>query len=455
MTIQTVNPATGALIKNYEEMSQDQFNNIIEETHKAYNIWRKKSFSERSQCMINAAQILRQNKNDYAHLMAKEMGKPIVSGQAEIEKCAWVCEHYAKNAADYLKPRAIETEMQQSMVTYQPSGIVFAIMPWNFPFWQVFRFAAPTLMAGNAALLKHAPISTGTGLAIEKLFAEAQFPENLFRTLILTNEGASQVIQNPRVVAVTLTGSDKAGRIVGAEAAKSLKKVVLELGGSDPYIILEDANLEDAAEAIVRSRMNNSGQVCIAAKRILAVDPVRDELLNIILDKLQKYVMDDPQNEGTNFGPMARADLRDEVHHQVQTSIDQGAKLEIGGKIPDREGFYYPPTVLTNVKKGIPAYEQEIFGPVISFINVKNEEEAIQVANDTKYGLSAAVFTQDIARGKKIATEKIEAGTCAVNTFVTSDPRLPFGGIKQSGYGRELSAEGIHEFVNIKTINIK
>lgn len=455
MSIQTINPANGDVVATYEELSRDQAFAVIDACQQAFLIHRKTSMAERADKMRKMAAVLRDNKRQYATLMANEMGKPITAGEAEIEKCAWVCEHYAEHAKEYLAPRNIKTEMHKSFVTYQPRGIVFAIMPWNFPFWQVFRFVAPSLMAGNAALLKHAPISTGTGLAIEDIVRKAGFHENLFRALVIDNDVAADVIKHPDVTAVTLTGSERAGQIVGAEAAGALKKVVLELGGSDPYVILEDADLEKAAEACVVSRMSNTGQVCIAAKRIIAVDKIREPLKKIIMEKLERYQMGDPLDENTNFGPMAREDLRAEVHKQVEASIASGAKCELGGEIPQRPGNYYPPTVLTQVKRGTPAYQQEIFGPVVVFIDAKDEQEAIEIANDTPYGLGAAVFTEDLVKGERIATEQLHAGACFVNAFVGSDPRLPFGGIKNSGYGRELSAEGIREFVNTKTVAVQ
>lgn len=455
MTIQTINPATGEIIHIYTEMSDQEVTKIIAATHASFLQWRDIDLNQRSLHMHQLANLLRKRQKEYATLMAQEMGKPLYQGELEIAKCATTCDYYANHAANYLKPQLIQTEMSKSYVTYQPLGIVFAIMPWNFPFWQIFRFAAPNIMAGNAALLKHAPISTGTALAIEKLFLDAGFLENLFRTLIISDDQASQVIANPKVAAVTLTGSPRTGKIIGAAAAKELKKSVLELGGSDPYLILEDADLEQAAEVCVASRMNNAGQVCIAAKRIIAVEPIQKKLLQLIQQKLKKYQMGNPLDANTTIGPLARKDIRDKVHEQVQKSVEKGAELLTGGSIPSQKGFYYPPTLLNNVKKGMTAYEEEIFGPVIAIINAKDEEEAIQIANDNCYGLGAAVFTQDIKRGEKIAVEKIQAGTCAINTSVSSDPRLPFGGIKGSGYGRELSAEGIHAFLNIKTINIK
>jgi len=455
MVIETINPATGKIIHSYQEMSDLEVSNVIDKCHAVYLKWRLLDLSERCILMNKIASILRKRKKEYSILMATEMGKPILQGEAEIEKCAIVCEHYAKHSTHYLQSKIIETEMKKSYVTYQPLGVVFAIMPWNFPFWQVFRFAVPNIVAGNAVLLKHAPISTGTALAIESLFTDAGFPEQLFRSLIISDNHASKVIANNHVVAVTLTGSPHAGKMVGIEAANVLKKSVLELGGNDAYIIFEDADLELAADACVTSRMNNSGQVCIAAKRIIVMDSIKNTLLSLIQKKLKKYKMGDPLNKDTLLGPLARKDIRDHVHKQVTESIAKGAKLIMGGTIPSQNGFYYPPTLLNNVKRDMPAYHEEIFGPVISIIHASNEEESISIANDSAYGLSAAIFSNNIQRAEEIAVKHIQAGTCAINTFVASDPRLPFGGIKCSGYGRELSSEGIHSFMNIKTINIK
>lgn len=455
MTIKTINPANGQVIKEYTEMSQTEVSDIIEKTHQAHLNWQETDFKHRAKKMRNASAVLKKNRDTYAKLITQEMGKPINQARGEIDKCAWVCDYYADNAEDLLSPRKIKTQMKKSMVVYRPIGIIFAIMPWNFPFWQVFRFAAPNLMAGNAALLSHAPISTGAGQAIESLFLEAGFPENLFRSLIVSNEVAAYTIQHTHVAGVTLTGSERAGRAVGAESANALKKVVLELGGSDPYVILEDADLEHAAEECISSRMNNTGQVCISAKRLIVVDEVYEHFEQLILEKIKRYHLSDPMDESSNFGPMARQDLRDEVHRQVQTSIQEGAKLLLGGMLPNQPGFYYPPTVLANVKKGCTAYSEEIFGPVVCLLRVKDEEEAIEVANDSRFGLAGAVFTKNKRRGIDIASNKIHAGTVYVNGFVASDPRLPFGGIKSSGYGRELSVEGIHEFMNTKTICLK
>ena len=454
MKIQTINPATEELLNSYDCLNDDVINKKIEQGHKAYLDWKRSEFSERKKLMLKLAQLLRSMQDELAHLMSIEMGKPVKIGKAEIEKCAWLCEHYAEQAESYLAPKTIKTEMKLAKVCYRPLGIVFGIMPWNFPFWQVFRFAAPTIMAGNAVLLKHAPITSGTGNKIEQLFCEAGFLPSLFQHLIVDNEGASRIIEHDWVSAVTLTGSERAGSVVASHAGKYLKKSVLELGGCDPYLVLEDADLDLAAECIVASRLNNSGQVCIAAKRVIVMKAVEKTLILKILEHIATYKMGNPLDSNFNLGPLARSDLRETLHAQVEKSVKQGAKLLLGGIIPQGKGFYYPPSLLTQVKPGMAAFDEELFGPVIAISSVNDEDEAISYANKGKYGLGAAVFTRDLTRGEHIATDEIEAGACFVNAFVASDPRLPFGGIKHSGYGRELSQEGILEFVNTKTIAI-
>lgn len=455
MNIQTINPATGKMIATYQEMGKITVDQIIDRSHHAFLKWRKTNIAERAQNLRQIAVVLGKNKQVYADLITQEMGKPIRLSLAEIEKCQWVCQYYAENAEKFLAAKIIPTDKTKSYVTYQPLGAIFAIMPWNYPFWQVFRFAAPNLMAGNTVLLRHAPISTGAGLMIEKLCLEAGLPEDVFRTLVIDNDTAATVIQHPQVKGVTLTGSPRAGSIVGSHAVASIKKVVLELGGSDPYLVLADADLAKAAKTCVASRLNNSGQVCIAAKRIIVVDAVMAAYEKLVLAELENYRMGDPTQPETNLGPLARADLRETVHQQVETCLQKGARLITGGKIPAQPGFYYPPTVLTHINQDMPATREEIFGPVIALINAKDEAEAIRIANDSQYGLAAAVFTQDIARGEAIALNEIQAGSCFVNDLVSSDPRLPFGGINHSGFGRELGEAGIHEFINIKTICIK
>ncbi len=455
MTIEAINPATNELVARYEEMTPSEVQQIIKAADVTFHQWRRTSFSERAANMRLAAQNLRDNAHEYGTLMAVEMGKPRKDGMAEAEKCAWVCDYYADKAEQFLSPEFIDTDARESFVTYQPLGVVLAVMPWNFPFWQVFRFAAPALMAGNTAVLKHAANVPGCALAIERIFQDSGFPEHAFRTLLIGSRQVAGVIENPLVKAVTLTGSTHAGKAVAQKAGEMLKKTVLELGGSDPYLILEDANLDEAVTTCVNSRLINSGQSCIAAKRFVVVASQVAAFTDKFVAHMKAARMGDPLDEATRVGPQARHDLRDELHEQVQHSVAKGATCLLGGEIPDSVGAYYPPTVLANVKPGMPAYDDELFGPVAAIIPVANEEEAIHVANDSVFGLGAAVFTQDIERGKRIAAEQLEAGACFVNSFVKSDPRLPFGGIKESGYGRELSHFGIKEFVNIKTVYVK
>jgi len=449
-----INPATGAQLRVYEGMTWEEVTQAIEQAHEAFLAWRRVSFAERAARMRRAAELLRERADRYARLMAEEMGKPVRDGRAEAQKCAWVCEYYAEHAERFLAPEPVETDACKSYVAFEPLGVILAIMPWNFPFWQVFRFAAPTLMAGNAAVLKHASNVPGCALAIEELLREAGFPEHLFRTLLIGSDQVDPVIEHPLIRAVTLTGSTPAGRAVAAKAGSVLKKTVLELGGSDPYVILEDADIEQTAAICAKSRLINSGQSCIAAKRFVVVEAVREPFEQLLVQHMRAARVGDPMEETTEVGPLARHDLRDELHRQVQESLRKGARLLLGGEIPEGPGAYYPPTVLTDVPKGSPAYEEELFGPVAAIIPVRDEAEAIRVANDTVFGLGAAVFTRDEARGERIAREELEAGCCFVNDFVRSDPRLPFGGVKESGYGRELSIFGIREFVNIKTVFI-
>lgn len=455
MSITSINPSTGETLKTYEETSPQQIQQIIEQLHASFEEWRMADFSKRAAPMRKAAQVLRDKSDEYAELMALEMGKPLSAGKAEAEKCAWVCDHYADNAAKFLSPEIIETDASKSYVTFQPLGVILAIMPWNFPFWQVFRFAAPGIMAGNTGLLKHASNVPGCALAIESVFKEAGFPDNVFRTVIASSKKIDAIIENPLIRGVTLTGSVPAGKAVGKKAGEMLKKNVLELGGSDPYIVLEDAPLEETVTTCVNSRLINSGQSCIAAKRFIVVEAIRQKFEEMFVAQMKFRKMGDPFEEGVEVGPQARVDLRDDLHRQVEESIRKGAKCLLGGKVPEGEGAFYPPTVLTDVTKGTPAYDEELFGPVAAIIPVEDEKEAIRVANDSVFGLGAAVFTSNVERGERIAAEELEAGNCFVNAFVKSDPRLPFGGIKESGYGRELSHYGIKEFVNIKTVYVK
>jgi succinate-semialdehyde dehydrogenase/glutarate-semialdehyde dehydrogenase len=451
----SINPATEEELKNYPDMDENEIEKILEESNRTFLEWKNSKLSLRSEKMKEAHNILLKRKDEFAETMTLEMGKPIAQSISEVEKCAWVCEYFAENAENFLASEGIKTDASKSFVSYQPLGIVLAIMPWNFPFWQVFRFAAPNLMAGNAGVLKHASNVTGCALLIEEVFNEAGFPENLFRTIIVPSKKMDNVIKNKNIKAVTLTGSVPAGKSVAAIAGSVLKKTVLELGGSDPYIILEDADLENSVETCVNSRLINGGQSCIAAKRFIVVDKIYQKFEDLYVKLMKEKKMGNPFDKVNHLGPQASKTLRDDLHKQVEVSIEKGAKLLLGGEIPERKGAYYPPTVLSNVKKSMPAYDEEIFGPVAALIKVSDEDEAITVANDTIFGLGAAVFTNDKSKGEEIAETRLHAGNCFVNAFVKSDPRLPFGGVKESGYGRELSTFGIKEFVNIKTVYIK
>lgn len=450
--METVDPTTGELIKKYHLMDESRIKNIVQKAGKAQEKWRNKSFDDRAKKLRNAAEILTNRKAEFAELMAREMGKPLTEGESESEKCAWVCNYYADNAEEFLEDELIQSDADKSYVTFNPLGTVLAIMPWNFPFWQLYRFGAPALMAGNAVILKHAPNVTGCALTIEEVMHEAGIPEDLFRTVLADVDQTQELITNRGIAAVTLTGSTRAGKAVASQAGSQLKKTVLELGGSDPYIILADADIEQAAETCVTSRLINSGQSCIAAKRWIVVEDNYDAFLDAVSDRMSEKKIGNPFEDSTDIGPMAREDLRNQLHQQVQTSIRVGANCVMGGEIPDRDGFFYPATILTDVSKGMPAYEEELFGPVASVIKVKDEQEAIEVANNTDFGLGAAIFSEDVDHAEEIAATELQAGCCFVNEFVKSDPRLPFGGIKNSGYGRELSHFGIKEFANIKTV---
>jgi len=452
MSFKTINPATEEILKEYQEMSYSEIDEIIIKSNNCFKHWRKTSFSERSKLMLNAASILRKRKNEYAELMALEMGKPLAQGISEAEKCAWVCEYYAENVTLQLQDEPIKTEMSDSFVTYQPIGTVLAIMPWNFPFWQVFRFAAPALMAGNAGILKHARNTMGCAIKIEEIFKEAGFPEYLFSNLIISSSPVPKIIEHPLIAVVTLTGSTPVGQEVASKAGSVIKKTVMELGGSDPYIVLEDADLEKTASTCVSARLINSGQSCISAKRFIVVESIYPQFVTLFTEKMRAAVMGNPLDPAVTIGPQARKDLQSDLHRQVADSIKSGAKLLLGGNLPEGKGFFYPPTVLVDVSPGMAAFDEETFGPVAAIIPVKDELEAIKMANKTIFGLGAAVFTSDIERGRRIARDELQAGACFVNAFVRSDPRLPFGGVKMSGYGRELSSFGIKEFMNIKTV---
>lgn len=454
MAIQTINPATGKVEKTFEEMPLNKVNESIEKAETAFRKWKEVPFAERSILLKKAAFILRNKKDDYGRILTFEMGKPIVQAIAEVEKCALVCDYYADNTEKFLTPEIVQTDASESYVRFDPLGIILAVMPWNFPFWQVFRFAAPALMAGNTCLLKHASNVPMCALAIEEVFAQAGFPEGTFKTLLIGSSIVNEVINHPYVKAATLTGSEKAGMNVASLCGKMLKKSVMELGGSDPFIILEDADIDQAVKTAVTARILNNGQSCIAAKRFIAVKKVYNEFEKKFVDAMEKIKTGDPMDVNTELGPMAREDLLKDLDAQIEKSVSMGAVILCGGKRIDCAGYYYAPTVIANLSKGMPAYDEELFGPAASLIKAKDENDALCIANDTNFGLGASLWTRDIKKGKELAA-KIESGSVFINGMVKSDPRLPFGGIKISGYGRELSHYGIKEFVNIKTVWIK
>jgi succinate-semialdehyde dehydrogenase/glutarate-semialdehyde dehydrogenase len=452
--LRSVDPATGEELASYPAFAASEIDAAVAAAHAAQQRWRATSFDERARHLTEAARLLRDRRQDYATLITQEMGKPVLEAQAEIDKCAWTCEFYAEHADAFLAPEPVETAADDSFVTYEPLGVVLAIMPWNFPFWQVIRFAAPALMAGNGGVLKHAPNVSGCALAVETVLRDAGFPDGLFRTLLVDEravaETTARLLEDARIAAVTITGSDRAGAQVAAAAGRALKKSVLELGGSDPFVVMADADLLAVAEQAARSRFLNSGQSCLAAKRFVVEQPVADEFEGRFVDAVDGLAVGNPLDPATRVGPLARADLLDGVDRQVRESVARGARVLTGGRRLGDRGCFYAPTVLGAVRPGMPAYDEETFGPVAAVIRVADEEEAIRVANDTAYGLGASVWTADVERGLRVARQ-IQSGAVFVNAVVASDPRLPFGGIKRSGYGRELSAAGIREFTNLRT----
>jgi succinate-semialdehyde dehydrogenase / glutarate-semialdehyde dehydrogenase len=452
MPLQSINPTNDAVLSTYQEMSPSEVADIVDLTHAAHLAWRTTSFDERAGVLRRAAQVLRSRSGEWAQLMAAEMGKPVRDGVAEAHKCADCCDYIAEHGAAMLAREPVRTDDQHdSFVLYQPLGVVLAVMPWNFPFWQAFRALAPALMAGNAIVLKHASNVCGCAIALERILRDAGAPDHLFRTLLIGSSRVDAVIEHPLVRAVTLTGSSDAGRAVAGKAGQVLKKCVLELGGSDAYLVLEDADLDQAATVCAKARLVNGGQSCIAGKRFLVVDAVREEFEKRFVAKMQAVRQGDPLDQATEIGPMARRDLRDQLQQQVTASVERGARCLLGGSIPEGPGAFYPPTVLTDVRPGMPAYDEEVFGPVAAIIPVRDEAAAIEVANDSMFGLGGGVITRDLARGERVAAA-LECGCVFVNEPVRSDSRLPFGGVKQSGYGRELAVFGIREFVNVKSV---
>ncbi len=451
MSIQSINPATGEAIETFAEASPAEVERIVAAAHGAFPEWRATPFAARADRLRKAAALLRGKKAEHARTMALEMGKPIAQGEAEVDKCAWVCEYYAERAETMLAPQPRETDGSASYVRFDPLGLVLAVMPWNFPFWQVFRFAAPALMAGNAAVLKHASNVPRCALAIEEVLREAGLPRGLFATALVGSGAVAGLIGDPRVEAVTLTGSEPAGRQVAERAGREVKKTVLELGGSDPYIVLADADVAAAARGAAEARLVNSGQSCIAAKRFIVVEAVAEAFVARFADELRAWKVGDPLDRATRVGPQARVDLRDELHRQVEETVKRGARRVLGGEVPPGKGAFYPPTLLIGVEPGMAAFDEETFGPVAAVIRAKDEDDAVRQANASSFGLGASLWTRDRARAERLAA-RIEAGSVFVNGVVKSDPRLPFGGIKRSGYGRELSEYGIREFVNVKTV---
>jgi succinate-semialdehyde dehydrogenase/glutarate-semialdehyde dehydrogenase len=446
-----IDPSTGELIASYDEHESAEVERRLAAAAAGYAYWRKASPSARAEAVSSAGAVLRERRDELAALMTREMGKPIAEAEAEIDKCAWVCDYYAENGETFLAPDPVDTDARQSFVRYDPIGPVLAVMPWNFPFWQVFRFAAPALVAGNVGLLKHASNVPGCALAIEEVFQQAGLPKGVFTTLLVPSRIVPRLIADPKVAAVTLTGSEKAGEDVACEAGRQLKKTVLELGGSDPFIVLADADVEHAATAATTARTINSGQSCIAAKRFIVEAPIADAFAAAMAGRMAALEVGDPADRKTRVGPLARHDLVEELHDQVRRTEEKGADLLTGGAPLDRPGFYYAPTVLDGVEPGMAAFEEETFGPLAAVVRAADRAQAVELANLSAYGLGASIWTGDAAAGRELAAE-IESGCVFVNEIVKSDPRLPFGGVKRSGYGRELARNGILEFVNVKTV---
>ncbi|NTV25595.1 MAG: NAD-dependent succinate-semialdehyde dehydrogenase [Chlorobiaceae bacterium] len=455
--IVTINPATGETLAEYQVMSSGELDRVLRQVDLDFRIWRATAMQERQRLMKRLGELLRERQAEHARLISLEMGKPLAQAAGEVNKCAWVCDYFAEHAESFLQPEESLLDGARGLVKFEPLGVILGVMPWNFPYWQVIRFAAPAIMAGNGIVVKHAPNVTGCSIAIEELFRDAGFPEHLYRAVHVGLEDVDRMtgfmIDHPAIKAVSVTGSTGAGRAVASKAGRAIKRSVLELGGSDPYIVLDDADIAQAVSVCVAGRLLNTGQSCIAAKRFIVHSKVIGEFTDLLVPKMRNAVMGDPFSEGVELGPIARADLRDLVHAQVTRSVEAGAELLCGGFVPDGPGYFYPPTVLAGVRKGMAAWEEEIFGPVATVIEVRDDDEAVEVANDSEYGLGSAVFSRDQERALAVA-DRLEAGNCFINSMVKSDPRLPFGGVKLSGYGRELSHHGIREFVNIKTLYI-
>lgn len=453
--ITTVNPATGEDIKNYDYMTNDEVNKIVDASHNAFLEWRTVSHEERGRIIQSIGDKLMEYKEELSRLMTEERGKLYGQSQQEVDLCKAICDYTAENGVAALADdeRDIES-MKKGIVTYQPIGVIYGMQPWNFPAYQVFRYAIANLMAGNSVLLKHAANVTGSGLLIEKIFHESELPNDLFRTILIDHDQSEKLIENDKVRGVTLTGSDDAGRIVGQQAAKAIKKSVLELGSNDAFIVLEDADIETAVETCTQARLVNNGETCVAAKRFIVVDSVYDEFRKRIVEKFEGTKSGDPMDDSSDIGPLARADLRDQLHEQVEQSVAKGATIAVGGKVPEGKGSFYPATILENVEKGQPAYDDELFGPVASLIRAKDDDDAMRIANDSRYGLGGAIFSKDEEKAIRLASEQFDTGMVYINGYGLANPALPFGGVKNSGYGREHGGFGIKEFVNIKAVHV-
>jgi len=454
MSLKSINPATGETLKTFESLTDSEIDAMIGRAVDAFSDYRLTTFAQRSENMLNAAEILEKSKEIFGEIMTTEMGKPIKAAIAEAEKCAWVCRFYAENARQFLEDELVETNATRSYVHYQPIGPVLAVMPWNFPFWQVFRFAAPALMAGNVALLKHASNVPACALAIEEIFTNAGFPKGAFQTLMIGSDKVQRVIEDPRIRAVTLTGSEPAGTAVASLAGKLIKKTVLELGGSDPFIVMASADLDEAVKTAVTARTINNGQSCIAAKRFIIANKIANQFEQRFVRAMEALNVGNPFDDTVQVGPLATKQIVDDLEAQVLRTVELGGRILTGGKRLASAGFFYSPTVLTDIPKDSPAYREELFGPVAPVFRASDVDEAIQIANDTCFGLGASAWTTDRSEQLRFIDE-IEAGCVFINGMVVSDPRLPFGGVKNSGYGRELGVFGIREFVNIKTVWVK
>lgn len=454
MPIVSRNPATEKVLKTFSGITDQIIEHKLNQAQTAWKKWRQTDFAVRKKLMLNLAEVLKTNRDTYAKIITSEMGKPIKAAQTEIEKCAWTAKYYATQTKKWLTPQLIKTENSESYLNFDPLGVILAIMPWNFPFWQVMRFAVPAIMAGNVGLLKHASNVPQTALALEQVFKAAGFPVGVFQSLLINSDKIAPLISDHRIKAVTLTGSEQAGSQVASQAGKFIKKTVLELGGSDPFIVLNDADLPYACGQAVWARLQNTGQSCIAAKRFIVLKDVYEKFLKIYKQEFEKIVIGDPLNEKIDVGPLSSKTALENLANQVKKSLKLGARLITGGQCWGGKGYFYLPTIIADVKKGMPVYDEETFGPVAAVIKAKDEQEAIALANDTPYGLAASIWTKNISLAKKLASH-LETGAVFINKIVTSDPRLPFGGIKKSGYGRELSEYGLKEFINIKTIVVK